>query len=341
MGIKFSVGYQLIEEGRIFKDIVEGFRDKIDEVYFPWLNLPTGRGPIAENSGIINWEAQEQLEYELSCIKKSGIKLNLLLNASCYGRLSLSTNLASTVISVIEYLKEKTGIDSVTAFSPVVAYVIKKYFPDIEIRASVNMRLGTVRAMEYVSELFDGFIMQREYNRDIARIEELKRWCDKNVKGLGLLANSGCLNFCAVQLFHDNMISHETEIFSTANITEEIPGNCWSFYKDKKNWVHILQNSWIRPEDIHHYSKYFPVLKLATRINPDPERVIKAYCEERFDGNLLDLFEPSHSKLLYPYIIDNSRFPSDWFERTISCDKRCDKCSYCKDIFNSVLVKNH
>jgi hypothetical protein len=192
--------------------------------------------------------------------------------------------------------------------------------------------------MEYVSELFDGFIMQREYNRDLERIEELKEWCDKNGKKLGILANSGCMNFCAVQLFHDNMISHEAEIFSTANIMDDIPGNCWSFYRKRENWVHILRNSWIRPEDIHHYSKYFSLVKLATRVNANPERVIKAYCEERYEGNLLDLLEPSHSQLLYPYIIDNSRFPPDWFEKTSSCDKKCQDCSYCIDVFKNVLV---
>jgi collagenase-like PrtC family protease len=338
MGIKYSVGYQLIEEGKLFKDIVEEYKDRIAEVYFPWLNLPTGRGPLAEEWGAVNWSAQEQLEYELSHIKKMGLKLNLLLNASCYGRLSLSTSLANTVISVIDYLQERIGIDSITAFSPMIAYVVKKNFPELEVRASVNMRIGTVSGMEYVSELFDGFIMQREYNRDLERIEELKEWCDKNGKKLGILANSGCMNFCAVQLFHDNMISHEAEIFSTANIMDEIPGNCWSFYRKRENWVHILRNSWIRPEDIHHYSKYFSLVKLATRVNANPERVIKAYCEERYEGNLLDLLEPSHSQLLYPYIIDNSRFPPDWFEKTSSCDKKCQDCSYCTDVFKNVLV---
>jgi hypothetical protein len=127
--IKFSVGYQLIEEGEIFCDIVEKYKNRIEEVYFPWLNLPSGRGPIAEKSGYINWEAQKQIEYELRKIKKMGIKLNLLLNASCWGEDSLSINLANLVISIIDYLKENIEIDSVTAFSPVVAYIIKKKFP--------------------------------------------------------------------------------------------------------------------------------------------------------------------------------------------------------------------
>lgn len=337
--IKFSVGYQLIEEGESFSDIVERYRERIDEVYFPWLNLPSGRGPVADRSGYIKWEAQKQLEYELKKIKKAGIKLNLLLNASCWGGDSLSVSHSNTVISIVEYLQENIGINSITSFSPLVSYIVKKNFPGIEVRASVNMRIGTIKAMEQAGDLFDSFVMQREYNRDFGRIEELKDWCDKNGKKLSVLVNSGCINFCAVQLFHDNVISHEVEVFTKANITEEIPGSCWSFYKNKKNWTTLLTNSWIRPEDIHHYEKYFDVVKLATRINPDPEKVIKAYCGGKYEGNILDLLEPSHSKLIFPYIIDNSKFPSDWFGKTSSCDKKCERCSYCKDTLKKVLVK--
>jgi len=337
--IKFSVGYQLIEEGKIFCDIVEKYKHRIEEVYFPWQNLPSGRGPIAEKMGYVNWEAQKQLEYELKKIKKCGIKLNLLLNASCWGKMALSQNLANMVISIIEYLSDEIGINSVTAFSPVVAHVVKKNFPHIEVKASVNMRIGSINAMEQVSELFDGFVMQREYNRDLKTIAQLKNWCKKNGKTLSILANSGCINFCPVQAFHDNVISHEIEIFSMANLTEDIPGNCWSFYKNKKNWNHLIHNSWVRPEDIHHYAGYFNVIKLATRINPDPERIIKAYCDEKYDGNLLDLLEPSHSRLLFPYIIDNKMFPDDWFKKIISCDKKCEECLFCQNVFEKVLKR--
>lgn len=338
--IKFSVGYQFREEGEIFSEIVERYKDRIGEVYFPWLNLPSGRGPIAEKSGYINWECQKQLEYELKRIKKMGIELNLLLNASCWGENSLSINLANLVISIIDYLQENIEINSITSFSPVVAYVIKKNFPEIEVKASVNMRIGTIKQMEQIKDLFDSFIMQREYNRDFKKIEELKKWCEKNGKKLSILANSGCINFCPVQTFHDNIISHEAEVFTKANLKEDIPGNCWSFYKDERNWKYLITNSsWIRPDDLRYYENYFKVVKLATRINQDPEKVIKAYYNEKYDGNLLDLFEPSHSGILYPYIIENSEFPDDWFENVIKCNKLCKNCSYCEKIFKKVLVK--
>ncbi len=240
MGIKFSVGYQL-REGKTFKDIVEEFKDSVDEVYFPWLNLPSGRGPLGESTGYGAWQAQRQLEKELRAIKKLGIKLNLLLNASCWGGEALSLTHANSVASILDYLAENVGIDAVTTFSPATAYLVRRRHPEIEIKASVNMRIGSIRQMEQVSDLFDSFIMQREYNRDFKKIEELKQWCGKKGKKLSILANSGCLNFCSVQLFHDNVVSHESEVFARVNVTEEIPGNCWAFFQKEEHFHDIYK----------------------------------------------------------------------------------------------------
>ena len=39
--MKFAVGYQLADEGEeSLVEIVERFRRQIDEVYFPWLDMP-------------------------------------------------------------------------------------------------------------------------------------------------------------------------------------------------------------------------------------------------------------------------------------------------------------
>ncbi len=107
----------------------------------------------------------------------------------------------------------------------------------------------------------------------------------------------------------------------------------------KENWVAFLQNSWIRPEDLHNYDTYFSMAKLATRMHANPRKVIQAYCEQRFQGNLLDLLEPGHSPLFSPYLIDNTKFPEDWFKRTSTCDKKCHQCDYCSEVLKKVLVR--
>ena len=339
--MKFAVGYQLPESGEEpFTQIVRDFREHIAEVYFPWLSVPTGRASLTTRRGYTDWQGQQRLERDLSELREMGVKLDLLLNANCYGRYAASQYLENLVGSILEHLRDVVGgADVVTTASLAIARTVKRHFPDIDVRASVNMRLGTVKAMQYVTGLFDSFHVQRDYNRDLARIETLKAWADARGKRLLMLANSGCLSFCSGQIFHDNMVAHETEVDETANIPEWTPHVCWHNLRDRDNWPFVLQSTWVRPEDLHHYEKLFPVVKLATRMHANPRLVVQAYVAGRYAGNLLDLFEPGFGPAFAPFVVDNTRFPEDWFERTTRCDKRCEQCEYCAGVLRDVLAQ--
>ena len=336
--MKFAVGYQLPDEDEPpFADLVREFREQIAEVYFPWLDLPSGRSPLVRDASE-RQAAQARLEHDLLEMRRLGVKLDLLLNASCYGREAYSVALIERITSVIAHLRDLVGLDIVTTMSPLIAETVKRHFPEVAVRASVNMRLGTVRALEYVAHLFDSYHVQREFNRDLARLEELRAWAEANGKQLILLANSGCLSYCAVQTFHDNLVSHEAGAAQMENVPAETPAFCWSYYRDPRNWVRFLQNTWIRPEDLNHYEPQFPVIKLATRMHVNPRRVIQAYVSCHYSGNLPDLFEPGHGPLFAPYIIDNRRFPADWFARTSRCGQQCERCDYCAGVLAQVLA---
>jgi collagenase-like PrtC family protease len=271
-----------------------------------------------------------------------GVKLDILFNANCYGAESTSNKLANKVLSIIDYLNEKIdGVEIATTTSPAIAHVIKTNFPDIEVRASVNMKIGTVKGMQYVSDLFDSFHIQREFNRDLERIKELKAWADANEKRLIMLANSGCMAHCSGQIFHDNLVAHESEIVEQKNIPDWNFHACWRYLKNKENWSSVLQNTWVRPEDLHNYEPFFDVAKLATRMHSNPAMVIRAYATGKYNGNLLDLFEPGFGPAFFPWMINNSDFPSDWFETTSRCDKKCFKCNYCKEVLKKVLTKEN
>lgn len=100
----------------------------------------------------------------------------------------------------------------------------------------------------------------------------------------------------------------------------------------------LLQNTWIRPEDIDRYDFVTDTVKLATRIHPLPGLVIDAYARRAFCGNTLDLFEPTFSGALAPYVIHHGAFPADWFQKTTSCDKQCHRCGYCRQVLDTVLL---
>ena len=125
----------------------------------------------------------------------------------------------------------------------------------------------------------------------------------------------------------------------TANIKEWTPHVCWNLYKERENWPAILRASWVRPEDLHHYEGLIPIVKLATRMHANPRLVLHAYTGRRYRGNLLDLFEPGFGPIFAPHVIDNTRFPDDWFERTSQCDVLCHNCDYCREVLEQVLVR--
>ena len=340
--MKFNIGYSISDDNSyLFLDIVKRYKEHISEVYFPWLDNATGRASLVNYDGYIDWNAQRTLVNDLIEIKSMGIKLDLLYNGTCLGEEAISVTMQNTLLSIIDYLKIcGCPIDIITTASPVVAQIVKKHRPQIEVRASVNMKIGTVKGMQYVSHLFDSFYIQRDYNRDFDRIKELKKWADKNDKKLYMLANSGCLAFCSCQSFHDNTVAHSGGISARRNIEGVYPHICWSHLREKENWVNLLQNTWVRPEDIHKYEPYFESVKLATRMHTLPALVVDSYVRGKYSGNLLDLFEPGFGPALAPFVIDNTKFPEDWFEVTTNCDKKCYKCNYCETVLKKVLIED-
>ena len=223
--MKFAVGFQLHQPGEEpFSRLVADYREHISEVFFSWQDMPSGRGGVTATHGYADWSAQSRTEAELKAMKDMGIRLDLLFNGNCYGDYALSEKLANTVCSVLEHL-DAIGctVDIITTTSLAIAHTVKKHFPAVEVRASVNMKIGTVKGMEYVADLFDSYYVQRDYNRDLAHLQMLKAWADENGKKLILLANSGCFAHCSGQIFHDNNVAHEAEICEMQNLKDFNP----------------------------------------------------------------------------------------------------------------------
>ncbi len=332
--MRLSVGYSVLGEDVVAAALEH--RQAVEEVYFAWPGDPSGRSPAGMLAGVHDPAYARQLEEDLGRLARAGIKLSLLLNANCYGGLAISSWLARRVCALVDHIAENWGLEAVTTTSPFIASVVKEHFPAVEVRASVNMRLGTVHALQQVADLFDGFYIQRDYNRDLERLGELRQWCDLEGKRMYVLANSGCLRFCALQTFHDNMVAHEAEIAAAANVPGEYLA-CRRFLADPRNWPAVLQATWIRPEDLGRYEELFDGAKLATRMHSRPAQVIAAYATGRFRGNLLDLLEPGHGEAFSGYAIDASRLPEDFFERVTSCGGRCWQCRWCAEVLVQAL----
>ncbi len=161
---------------------------------------------------------------------------------------------------------------------------------------------------------------------------------DSHGKKLFMLANSGCLNFCSARQFHDNLVAHENEIEKRDN-GAKFTSACSRFVGKEENRPGLLQHlNCVRPEEMQLFEPYVVAAKLATRVSPRPEAIVRAYMAGQYGGNLLELLEPSHGALLYPTIVDNSRLPADYCAHTAVCDKKCETCSYCKTALEQASV---
>lgn len=290
--LKFSVGYQLPDRYSM-ADVVEEFSADIDEVYFPWLGIAGGRGV-----SIACEDDQREMERELQSIASMGVRLNMLWNAACYGKKSLSVELQEMVDEAIRKMLDSTGLHSITTTSLFIASFVKETFSSIDVRASVNMGVGSISAVKCLEPYFDSFYMSRALNRSASKIRELHDYCALRSKKLYLLANSGCLRDCPAHMFHDNLVAHEAEIVREENCWQGFRGVCWKYLSDPDNRdAFIAESTWIRPEDIDEYSGIVDGIKLATRVHSNPGLVVDSYVNRSFQGNILGLMEPDFSSL--------------------------------------------
>lgn len=304
--MKFSVGYQLLPDTYFIDEIIKR-KEHISEVYFSWGDFPNGRNNQLCQSGMTPWEAQAKQIEDLKLLTEHGIAVNLLLNATCYGKDSQSRAFYEKIGETVDFILDNYLLKSVTTTSPLIAGFIHSNFEEIDVRASVNMGIGSIEGMDYVADCFDSFYLKRELNRDFKIIRTLKAWCDGHGKKLYALANSGCLNNCSAHTFHDNLVSHEQEISAMDN-GFAFEGICRKYLSNPENLHALVDNTgFIRPEDTHLYEDLFPAMKLATRVNSDPVRVLEAYIDrKRYIGSTLDLLEPNHTSAIYPYMLENS-----------------------------------
>lgn len=336
--MQFMIGYQLQQSGKLIEEILRS-KEHIHEVYFAWGAMPSGRGAVSQGEDLLPHEALQLQQQQLRQLHEAGIGLNLLLNANCYGKHSLSRSFLMRSGDLINYLQNDYGVQSVTTTSPILAHFIKDNFPALEVRASVNMEIGTIEGMEYLEQDFDGFYYKRELNRNLQQVQKLKRWCDKHGKRLYMLANSGCLNFCSARQFHDNLVAHEQEIAEMDN-GAQFKSACSRFLSSETHRAVVLQHlNCVRPEEISLFEPYVAAAKLASRVSLRPEAILRAYVQGHYDGNLLDLMEPNHAALFYPTIIDNSRLPADYNSHVACCAKQCEACEYCKTALEHASVQ--
>ena len=335
---KFAVGHFLTEKQdnpASFSELARRFAPRLREVYFPWPGFSNARAKVYDKP-----DDEARIVADLKYCREHGMKLDLLANATCYGDKAFTEEQRLQVIGIIKHL-DQLGLypEIITTTSPYIAKVFKMNFPDIEVRASVNMRLRNTLALEYLAPLYDSYYICRDVQRDLPTFRMMADWCKEHGKKLCLLANSGCVRNCPWQVFHETLLAHKFSNAFAEMENENLGLVCNRIFSKKINRTEFLRCSWIRPEDIHVFEPYLETIKLSTREAKFPLEIVEAYVNESYDGNLLRLTDPIHAFGFRPFRIDNKSFPADWVTSGIAgtCAENCVHCGKCDQVLKQVL----
>ena len=335
---KFAFGYFFGQRaGYSFRELAEEYAPFLREVCFPWPGLLSARELDGDPV-----ELRKQLVDDLRFCRSKGMLLDLLADATCYGEKAFKFAQREEYLGHLKAMAD-AGVapEIVTSVSPYISSITKIFSAGIERRASVNAKLFSTLAMEYISSKFDSLCIGRDVQRDLPTMKAFAVWANKNGKKLCMTVNSACLRFCPWQRFHETLCSHHfAHALPELKRVSMPPTLCAGVLADK-NYEEILRGSWIRPEDLHRYEPYVSVVNLAALEAPRPDLILRAYTSGSFDGDLLLLLDRDYASQLAPMIFDNKAFPPEWSEGKIAglCAADCTHCGKCADTLKRVLKR--
>lgn len=273
-----------------------------------------------------------------------------LLNSRFYGPALFTdrSNLKS-VIDALDQCAEQGVIDGIIYCDQYLLQLLSDEAPELaavlEAVPGINTMLDSPAKVEaqlaYIAETHfrqpGKIVLDRSLNRDLDRLADIARKCRETFPDLKLelLANEGCLDRCPFKLSHDAYIAlanHEGRD-CTYLLNKEL--GCMRLVDEQPH--RILRSPFIRPEDIDLYLCHVDTIKLCGRTLGSEflERVITAYCERHYDGNLLDLLDTL--QWLAPSLyVDNSSLSFNFADVLSMCDNQCASCGFCQELFASI-----
>ena len=329
---KLAVGWFCNES---FKDVCDRNLHRIREVFFAWPGVLSCR-PAPDYTHELRARQIDDLKWA----RENGVQLDTLFNCNCYGDVAISQELADFVEKTLREMDgEGLFPDIVTTTSPFIATVLRKKFPTVRIRFSVNQRVHGSTGFEPVVDLFDSFYASRERHRELDWLKGMAEWAHDHGKEIGIQANSGCLRQCAYQTFHDNLHGHNR--IRQSKVGEDFGFSvflCSENYR-RGRYEDFLRSTWLRPEDLPEYESLVDVVKLATRRHPHPGMIVDAYASRTYDGSLADLMDACHA---FPKSFDNRAFDAEdglWREvRGCRDANDCRHCGRCAKLMEAVFV---
>ncbi len=306
-------------------------------------------------------------------IHKKGIAFNYLLNSSCLGNREWNHRGQKNIQKLLDWLLV-LGVESVTVSLPYLLQVVKKCYPSLKVHVSVMAAVNNPISARYWQDMGADQITLSftEINRDFEVLRKIRKAVSCRLQ---LIANLPCLYGCPYHLYHAGLTSHASQVNDPNGgfVIDYCSLSCRHVRLQEP--YRLISSGWIRPEDLHYYEEIgIDRIKLVDRIMKTEFilSIVQAYTENKYEGNLLDLFTLDKNKCLLfakPYLFHKLKyffhpFKADIFkmqklQKLLDCNgffldnqklegfldffvsgkcrHDCDGCSYCKDVAASAL----
>jgi collagenase-like PrtC family protease len=231
---------------------------------------------------------------------KRNLKFNYLINGTCFDNLEITRNGYRDIRKMLDWLSEMK-VDGISVSLPMVMEIIKKNYPHFSISASVQVRIDGFEKARYWESLGADKI-NISYVDINKNFEEIRKIKEKTTCKIQTIANLMCMNKCPMVTLHGNYNAHASQ---KKHVNDNFSFDYYLFTCAEKllsNPVEILKSAFIRPEDLHYYEEAgVDNIKLVERsMTTDAlARIVKAYTDRSYDGNMMDLIHGLSKYIIY------------------------------------------
>lgn len=322
--------------------------NRIREIFLSGPREYGSSGRVAHNGD------HEQFAETVQEIHDAGIRVNIVMNSTCQGVEWYSDGRTSYLRDFVTYLVEYLGVEAFTMANPYMMAIVHEVVPSAELSASVLGDVDCVeRARAFVRAGASVVTPDVAINRDLAMLKRIHEQAGLELK---VMVNEGCLHKCPYRKYHFNAISHisENAAFLGHGLSmEEFKAQCnvvagKTFFgmcgvEIAEDHSQILKSGWIRPEDQRRYADIASFFKISGRTVATKAvlRMVRAYMEESYEGDLMDIMDSSLrvQSLLNGLSVNNQALGEErFFDHVIGCNRDCGACGYCSDLADKLVV---
>jgi collagenase-like PrtC family protease len=308
-----------------------------------------GTGP--DNVRMMANQVEEYIEQAHS----AGLKFDYLLNAPSMSNMEWDERTHRELLIHLNWIAS-IGADSVTVTIPFLVELIKRQFPQLQVRVSTIAHVNSVaRAKFYESLGADSITLDINVNRDFAVLKGIR---DAVNCELTVLLNNLCLYQCPYEYYHHDGLGHASQNYNPlrGSYVDYCVLRCT--LDRLRDVSQVIKCRWARPEDIHLYEDIgIDMFKISGRSMPT-ERIVRAataYSSRHYQGNLYDILNVITPKIGFTssalpgeqsngvgspprFYIDNQALEGfmDFFRKQ-NCPAGCSHCDYCRRIAKEVI----